>query len=290
MSKKIAVAVVHGVGKQKPTFANSMVKELKERLKKPVEEQGGSVDDFVFQAIYWAPALQKKEDELWKRLKAGGDMDFLKLRRFMIDFAGDAIAYQPTLKDRAAYDATHLIVARSLANLAKRAGTDAPLCVISHSLGTVIMSNYLYDLGRHTRRRRGTSTFVSPKVARVIGSNPLERGETLSTYYTMGSPIAIWSMRYKDFGLPINVPSARLGAHHSGIKGEWINFYDEDDVIGYPLSKLNKQYGKMVKDRSVNVGGILTHWNPVSHGEYWTDNDVTKPIASSLLKVWKESY
>ena len=35
---------------------------------------------------------------------------------------------------------------QTLAELAQEAGPDAPLCVIAHSLGTIIASNYLYDL------------------------------------------------------------------------------------------------------------------------------------------------
>ena len=120
-------------------------------------------------------------------------------------------------------------------------------------------------------------------------STPLENGETLTLMYTMGSPIAIWSLRYEDFGVPIPVPSPKLADHHPGLAGEWVNFYDPDDVIGYPLSTLNDAYGASVeRDVAVNVGGPLSSWNPLSHVAYWTDGDVTKPIAESLARVWRD--
>lgn len=70
--------------------------------------------------------------------------------------------------------------------------------------------------------------------------------------------------------------------------GEWVNFHDEDDVIGYPLKTLNAAYRKVIKaDRQINAGGLLSSWNPASHLGYWTDNDVTKPIAQELVRTWR---
>lgn len=99
---------------------------------------------------------------------------------------------------------------------------------------------------------------------------------------------AIWSLRYRDFGVSIRVPSPALAKHHRGLTGEWVNYYDEDDVIGYPLKTLNGAYRKVVKaDRGVNAGGLLSAWNPASHLGYWTDNDVTTPIAGALARTWR---
>lgn len=100
-----------------------------------------------------------------------------------------------------------------------------------------------------------------------MGNTPLERGETLTLFYTLGSPIAIWSLRYRDFGVPIRVPSPGLARLHRGLNGA---------------------YRRAVKaDRGVNAGGLLSAWNPASHLGYWTDNDVTKPIAGALARTWR---
>ncbi|MGH7377944.1 MAG: hypothetical protein ACREKK_11045 [Candidatus Methylomirabilales bacterium] len=67
-----------------------------------------------------------------------------------------------------------------------------------------------------------------------------------------------------------------------------MNYCDEDDVIGYPLKTLNGAYQKVVKaDRGVNADGLLSAWNPASHLGYWTDNDVTTPIAGALARTWR---
>ena len=277
--KKIAVALVHGIGNTPADFADAMIAELKQRFESA--NPGVVADDaLAFAPVYWGPILQTPENELWNRLKKGTDMDFIALRRFMVSFAADALAYQPLPYERSKYEEVHTVFAESLKRLAALAGPTAPLVVVSHSLGTIVTSNYFYDLSR-------PKLIPAPVKAAMTAprATALERGRTFTALYTLGSPIALWSLRYADFGKPIQVPSAPVKpdlAKHGG----WFNFYDPDDVIGYPLKTLNPAYKAAVKeDRPLNSGGILTSWNPVSHISYWTDNDVTKPIAARLTAL-----
>src|SRR5438552_10429766 len=174
----------------------------------------------LFEEVNWSAALQSREDRLWQRLLPDGPMRYKRLRRFLVDFAADAIAYQPAPSDRTAYDAVHREVARRLARLAERAGPKAPLCLIAHSLGTVIASNYLYDL------MKGEHSFMCPSVRGILNGTPLERGETFALFYSMGSPIALWRLRFPRFGEPIRFPSADLSRHHPSLDPAWINVYD----------------------------------------------------------------
>ncbi|RME74559.1 MAG: hypothetical protein D6784_09655 [Chloroflexi bacterium] len=277
----IAVAVVHGVGRQDPTFADELIAELTYRFARFLP---ANVPDpqtqIIIEPVHWAPVLQHAEEQLWQRLKREGDLNFIKLRRFMVEFGADALAYQPLPHRRAVYDAIHGVMARSLRRLAERAGSHAPLCVIAHSLGSVIASNYIYDLQAEK---------MPDSVRAVHQPTPVELGETFAFFYTLGSPIALWSLRFSDFGMPINVPSPRLAHYYPALKGEWVNFYDPDDIIGYPLKPLNEKYRRVVKaDIPVNVGSILASWNPLSHMGYWTDNDITVPIARALAEGWKQ--
>lgn len=285
---KIAVAIIHGIGAQKPNFAEPMRKELTKRFAALIEGlTARPAAELVIEPVYWAEVLQAEEDKLWACLAAGSRMNFKALRRFMVNFAADAIAYQPAPRERNAYEKIHQELARTLNRLAVTAGADAPLVVIAHSLGTVIASNFLYDLQKQTENRR--RRFLPAAVRQTMEATPLTWGETFTAFYTFGSPIALWSLRYREFGQPIRVPSPALAAHHPRLPAvaEWINFYDPDDIIGYPLKQLNEAYRAVVtEDRRVNVGGALSSWNPLSHNAYWTDNDVTKPIAAGLARLW----
>ena len=120
-----------------------------------------------------------------------------------------------------------------------------------------------------------------------IGNSPLEKGETLTLFYTLGTQIALWSLSHNDFGEPIQVPSPQLNNHYSGLAGEWINFYDRDDVLGFPVQKINDAYAQIVVDREVNAGNLFSNWNPLSHNSYWKDDEVIDPIAQALVKTWE---
>lgn len=281
MSTKIAVAIVHGVGITKRDFADDMIEELRERVAKLTGEE----DALVCEPVYWGPILQTPEDKLWSRLKKGGRLDFEGLRRFMVSFAADALAYQPAIGEADRYEDIHAEYAAILRRLSVNAGPTAPLVVISHSLGTIISSNYFYDLSRPRPR-------LAKKVRRQMNkpATPLERGQTLAYFVTMGSPIALWSLRYDDFGRPLTMPPAALAQHHPKLVplAAWDNFYDPDDIIGYPLKSLNDTYAEVVtRDLTINAGGLLTSWNPASHVEYWTDDDVTVPVAERIAKLWR---
>ena len=124
--------------------------------------------------------------------------------------------------------------------------------------------------------------------AHLLGDAPLACGETLTLFYTMGSPVALWSLRYENFGKPIHVPSPKLHNHYANLAGEWVNFYGKADVIGYPLKELNADYRVAVtSDCPVLVGGPLAFWNPLSHMAYFGDTDVLGPIAEGLVGVWQ---
>lgn len=296
---KLAVAILHGIGNEAPDFASGMIAEVARRF----AHHGGREEDLAFAPVYWAPVLEKREEELLRRANAGGELRYQFLRRFMVEFAADAIAYQPTPTDRHVYDDVHAVLARALRTLAEKAGPDAPLMIVAHSLGTVIASNYVYDVqteAGHVKHERKDPTrpLVAPRVRDEMGATPLERLETLSHLVTFGSPIALWSLRFpnqdprKDYGTPITVPSPLLRARHPALVAAgacgWTNLYDADDVIAYPLRALNDAYKDAVReDVAVNVGGLLTSWNPASHNMYWTDNGVTDLIARKLADAAK---
>jgi hypothetical protein len=285
MSHPIAIAFLHGIGRTERGYSSAMQDALLRRFSRLIaSESPHPQGQILFEEINWSAALQFREDRLWQKLQSGGPMRYEKLRRFLVDFAADAIAYQPAPSDRTAYDAIHREVAAALARLAERAGPRAPLCIVAHSLGTVIASNYIYDLSK----LRGS--FMSQSVRRLVRSTPLERGETLSRLFTLGSPIALWSLRYSRFGQPIPFPPPALTRHHPSLQGAWINFYDPDDVIGYPLKPLNAGYQAVVtEDRPIDVGSIFTRWNPLSHVGYWKDGKVADTIAESLAVAWLQS-
>ena len=284
--RKIAVAIVHGMGKATPDFADTfqrnIIRSFSQTLYPDVDHPEKEI---VILPVYWAPVLDKLENKLGKRTIDKKPVHYRNLREFMISFAGDAIAYEPAPGEKQTYTAIHAVFAKTLRELAQKAGADAPLCIIGHSLGSIIGSNYMYDLQAEARRKR----IIPQKVKKFIRKTPIELGETLTLFYTLGSPIALWSLRHRNFGMPITVPSPYLNIYHPNMEGHWSNIYDNDDVIGYPLKDINKKYHHTVYDDiQINVGGMFTSWNPLSHMRYFENKTVAKLIGKSLAQLWKQ--
>lgn len=140
---KLAVAIIHGMGSQEANFADPIKEELTDRFVK----LKGKKNDLVFESVHWAPVLSRRESDLWNKVITSHDLDYVKLRQFVISALGDAIAYQPVRpgaqKLLDVYTKIHDIVKKSLANLASNAGQKVPLVIFAHSLGSIIISNYL---------------------------------------------------------------------------------------------------------------------------------------------------
>ena len=282
-TQKIAVAVVHGVGSQKAAFAKAFAGQLKSNftvhLPRGVPKAS---EELQIRGVYWANVLADKENALKDRLDQT-PLRWGEARNIMIDLGGDALAYQFNRQSfpedpPGTYEQIHKTFAGTLRALVQDTDDEAPLCIVGHSLGTIIASNYLWDL---------QSGDVPESVQSMSGATALEQGRTVTSFYTMGSPLSIWSLRFPDFGVPIAFPPTNLIDRYRGVPGEWINLYDQDDVIAYPLKCLNSAYDKSVtEDLPVNVGNLVTMWNPAAHTGYWKDGQVIRRVAEGLARVW----
>lgn len=64
---------------------------------------------------------------------------------------------------------------------------------------------------------------------------------------------------------------------------KWLNFFDPDDVLGYPLKPLSPKHQRAVgRDAAINAGGIAAGGNPMSHSRYRSDNAFTESAAKFL--------
>jgi len=105
--------------------------------------------------------------------------------------------------------------------------------------------------------------------------------QTLAGMITFGCNLPLFTFAYRRIE-PITFPAKQLPVALRD-KAKWLNFFDPDDVLGFPLKPINKAYDAVVTaDIDVNVGGIFTNWNPVSHNEYWEDRSMAKPVAEFL--------
>jgi hypothetical protein len=289
MPFKLGVLLIHGMGSQERDYAEPMIQELRSRVRK----KGGDDRQIAFEGVWWAPVLADKEASLLRNMADGNDLDWMELRRFVVHSLADAIAYQdtyrPTTPDQInVYRQVHDRIAEAVRSLRDRiraeadpAAPEVPLVVIAHSLGCHMISNYIWDVRD------------SPN-AKPVG-DPFQDFQTLTGIVMFGCNIPLFTLAYTHLE-PIQFPTPKLGPYFP--KGtpaqaiadvcEWLNLYDPDDVLGYPLRTLDPKFTKAVtRDIAVDAGKLWRSWNPLSHTEYWTDDDVTKPAADLLHRILK---
>ena len=176
-------------------------------------------------------------------------------RYFLTIFMGDIVAYSSTEGER------HLrnFVYRQLDGIIRNgAGT---FSILSHSLGSIIAYDYLFDLfGKSSAKRRKIRATGRPR---------------LEHFFTMGSPIALFLLRKSHLLLANSTLAANpIGLRRPG--GRWINFWDRQDVVAYPLAKF---FPKIVTDRQVDTGSLIFN----SHLGYWHNREVAASVADVVL-------
>jgi hypothetical protein len=276
---KIGILVIHGMGDQKPGYSDDCKREVNNRL--------GSISNrFVWQEVYWADALEPRESELWRRMKAARQPDgsevpleWQKIRDFVIHNFGDALAYHRDAQKDSAYAEIHEIVSTGIKTLKQAlAQPENPIVVVAHSLGAHIMSNYIWD-----------------HQASNADASKLEPLESLAAMITFGCNIPLFSLSFSK-ATPIDVPGKGITKPAMVAASKWMNFVDRDDVLGWPLRPLydmssatftakERKTIDRIEDYEINVGGLLTSWNPAAHSDYWDDNDFTRPVANYLQKL-----
>jgi len=260
----VGVLIIHGMGDPDPSFADGLILRLRKRL----EPLAASVD---FEPCYWAPILQEQQDRTWERMLRSGEMDAKALRRWVMGALGDPATYLSGYfkSGQPAYGDIHESLRASLAALESRLTAAAPLVVLAHSLGSVIVSNYIWD-EQQNRPSVGRSSF--------------ERMETLTGFVTYGSNIPLFLPPHRP-AVCIRFPHPSLPADLAAVAA-WENIYDPDDIIGYPLSQIwDDPQGTQITDVTINVGTWPVSETPFSHTLYNKDDDFLGIVERRLRAI-----
>ena len=278
---RVGVLVVHGMGRQKQNYSEGLRTALLDRL-------GGDAWRIEWKEVLWAPILEPRETDLWDAMQratnpAGAPirLDQTTIRGFVLHNFGDATAYQRDEDVESAGQLIHQRVSNAIEDLQTAlADPAAPVVVLAHSLGGHIMSNYIWD------RQHGSQP--SPVL-------PLWPIPTLAGLITFGCNIPLFALAFRD-AKPINLPGEAVTKADVRDVVRWLNFLDQDDVLGWPLRPLYMKDAdglndaqrltvSKLEDYEINVGGLLTGWNPASHDGYWEDADFVAPVAEYFTQL-----
>lgn len=251
MNKKVGVLVLHGIGADEVGFHKEF-NAFKERVNKKIENL-----EVHWQSVFWAKEINEIEDDYFDELSRY-NLNYQKLRKFMVEAVADEAAYRKgSSEDNSIYDLVQKYVYEGVKNLYKTMGCEGELLIVSYSMGTTIISDYIWDV------QKGKISFPI--------ENDFEGMKKIKYLFTMGSTLPLFLFSLNGI-TPIVIE-----------KDKWINIYSKNDVLGYPLG-IFKEYAEIVEDKEMNVGSLLTSWNPISHLGYFESEEVIKMVAEKIME------
>lgn len=202
---------------------------------------------------------------------------FRPLRNFATFFVGDVIAYvseDVNVIRRTVWQQIWQQIKEPLKH------EQATYSIISHSLGTVIMFDYLFKLLRDDEL---FVTELNPEMEISLEDKRLLK-ERFCHFFTLGSPIGLFMLRQGSLW-DNNDP---FRAVYNPIRGNghvWLNFYDRKDLIAYPLQNLfnhnPENEGCQLEDKPVWAGFTSLG----AHTNYWKNRELAGAIAKTLVET-----
>lgn len=274
MPKTIALVTIHGMGDTARDYYTEFYDVIKKSLGK------ATWDKVIFKPLYYQDILQGNEEAIFNRMR--DQIDWMKLRRFLLYGFSDAASLEYKKEAIGSpYFLTQQMIMHAMDELFEESGQqEIPVIVLAQSLGCQVISNYIWDAQKTSASAGVWSAARNDGVADGSPQDNMRRMRSLQRFYTTGCNIPIFVSGHKIIAaISPPVPSFK-----------WHNFFDEDDVLGWPLQPLSPSYDKLVEDISINAGGgvigtIVKSWNPFSHEQYWTDSEVTGHLSSAIKQL-----
>lgn len=293
-SKKLIVCMTHGMGEVKENEFTEKVEEFSRQVGKLIGSRLNA--QVLYCPIFFQDIFQGQESAVFEKMGEVGRFDWKWrfLRKFLLFGFSDAAGYESRAHvGMSEYERVQERIRDAIDKAYDAVGSDsAEILVIAQSLGTQVLSNYIWDAQQHSDRvysgiwrndYDGNSTVSMERDA-------ARRLKKLRYFLTTGCNIPIFIAGKKS--IQAIKPDAE------GYHFKWHNYYDKDDVLGWPLQPLgyfydahskgvDASYAKAVIDHRINVGNIFTSWNPFSHTYYWSDKDFIRPAAVMIEGLLK---
>ncbi|MBL7127986.1 MAG: hypothetical protein ISS16_03275 [Ignavibacteria bacterium] len=150
--------------------------------------------------------------------------------------------------------------------------------IVAHSAGTVIMHDVLFILFGGSSKNFLQDDSLS-KLERLQGY--AQSGQLfIKCFVTLGSPIT--PMIIRSWTLMERIDKGELlEPYKIGIRNDalgrsmWLNFWDKDDVISYPVKFLYDDPDNLIKDKYISICDCF----PKAHNVYWTSKKIAEIVA-----------
>ena len=257
----IGVLTLHGMG------SHDEGSDFDARLRKKLQEKAANQVRVVVKTVYYHGESRDRQAQVWReydRLENGNSaaLDQKIVRRLMLATLSDALAYADHGMERNSfYRVAHDKVRDAVVGLDAELGDRSPVAVVAHSLGCKVIFDYLCDAQSGQGIWQGGPP---PSAFQQLGN--------LRLLITTGCNLPL----FESSG-----PAAEQRFFRVSKGFQWINFYDRDDLLGWPLRPLGGRFADLIQDRERNhIGSMLT-----SHAKYWRDEKLNEEIARTILEL-----
>lgn len=161
---------------------------------------------------------------------------------------------------------------------------DLSVTFVGHSAGCVIAFDLLFHLFHPTEPAFESHCFVykdSQDEAQQLREWSSKGNVRLRRLITMGNPLASMAFRHSRV-VEAMAAGERLDPAHYGLIPDatlpgprWLNLWDLDDPLGWPVLPLMDAETQVIEDVYVNV----SDWITKAHNAYWTSKPAHKAIA-----------
>ncbi len=261
--KKVIILAIPGIGRKKQGFSKPLQSDIEKYAKNtPLENAWELVEAIPFKIA----KVDENQDLLYERLQKHNRLEgIFSFRRFVLDAFGDGVTFDNGAdKPGSVYFAVHSYLREKVQeiNRLQRENPGAKMVIVAASMGVHLLCTYIWDADHN----RGIFK------EQPAGEN--ENLRNLNFLFTIGCNLPLfYSGLHPDHIVPID---KNRRAPDFG----WYNYYDKDDVLGWPLAAINDAFGAMVEDFEINAGIYVE-----AHLNYWKDKDFTKPFVQKLNSI-----
>lgn len=260
MSKKLVILTIPGIGTKQTGYSEKFEKDIRRFVDDNVNRNLRIIETMPFSATN----VDQNQNNLFRRLDAANKLGgALSLRKFVIEAFGDGVTFERgSDAPNSNYRRIHEYLKTEIEGANELLEEGDIFVILGASMGVHVLSTYIWDADN------GKGIFAG---------NPATANQNLKNLdylVTIGCNIPLFVS-----GLPETQIKAfdKRNDHFT-----WDNYYDRDDVLGWPLKQLSASYDALVTDYEINTGLYVG-----SHVKYWDDNDFTKPLAQKLNELYE---
>jgi hypothetical protein len=264
MNKKLIILTIPGIGTKETGYSSGLEDSILKYTKgTPLENNFRLLESKPFGVT----EVDENQRALFERLDAANKLGgMLSLRRFVMEAFGDGVTFERgAMYQNSPYRKIHHYLKEKFEEVNELANEfdRCKIIIVAASLGVHLLSTYIWDAD------------MSKGIFEGQPANPKNNLKNLAYLASIGCNIPLFVS---------GMPEQKIVAfERRNPQFTWDNYYDQDDVLGWPLKQLSNSYNNLVTDYEINSGAYIG-----AHVKYWEEKKFTKPFSEKIITLFNQ--